>query len=107
MDPNNKDNNKDYNKSNYLPTYDLQAEEGTKRISVLGKTGVVRMTFHQYACLVRAVGVIPTIGYIRKLEEQILRYPERKYPNHYKTILTWARQDFRLNAADEMLVREE
>jgi len=104
---NNKDNNKDYNKSNYLPTYDLQAEGGTKRISVLGKTGVVRMTFHQYACLVRAVGVIPTIGYIRKLEEQILRYPERKYPNHYKTILTWARQDFRLNAADEMLVREE
>ena len=45
--------------------------------------------------------------YIRKLERQILRYPERKYPNHYKTIITWARQDFRLDAADEMLVREE
>ena len=55
MDPNNKDNNKDYNKSNYLPTYDLRAEEETKRISVLGKTGVVRMTFHQYACLVSLI----------------------------------------------------
>ena len=104
---NNKDNNKEYNKSNYLPTYDSQAEKERKVVSVLGKEGVVRMTFHQYACLLRAVGVLPTIGYIRTLEEQILRYPERKYPNHYKTIVTWARQDFRLDARGERILRDD
>ena len=104
---NNKDNNKDDNKSNYLPTYDSQAGEERKVVSVLGREGVVRMTFHQYACLLRAVGVLPTIGYIRTLEEQILRYPERKYPNHYKTIVTWARQDFRLDARGEMILRDD
>ena len=104
---NNKDNNKGDNKYNYLPTYGSSAKEKTQVVSCLGREGLVRMTFHQYACLLRAVEVVPTIRYIRKLERQILRYPERKYPNHYKTIITWARQDFRLDAADEMLVREE
>ena len=104
---NNKDNNKEYNKSNYLLTYDSQAEKERNVVSVLGREGVVRMTFHQYACLLRAVGVLPTINYIRTLEEQILRYPERRYPNHYKTVASWARQDFRLDARGESVLRDE
>ena len=101
MDPNNKDNNKEDNKDNYLPTNNCYRDE--LRPIEIGN-GTVRLTFHQYASLIRAIGVQPTIDYIRKLDRQITAHPERTYPNHYKTIVTWAREDFRIDSrAEEIL----
>ena len=98
---NNKDNNKEDNKDNYLPTNNCYRDE--LRPIEIGN-GTVRLTFHQYASLIRAIGVQPTIDYIRKLDRQITVHPERTYPNHYKTIVTWAREDFRIDSrAEEIL----
>jgi hypothetical protein len=94
MDPNNKDNNKEDNKDNYLLTNNCCIEE--LRTIEIGN-GTVKLTFHQYASLIRAIGVQPTIDYIRILDRQITAHPERTYPNHYKTIVTWAREDYRLD----------
>ena len=58
MLPNNKDNNKKNNKDNYLPTNCYTLEE--LRPIPIGER-VVRMTIHQYANLLRAVGVLPTL----------------------------------------------
>ena len=103
MLPNNKDNNKKNNKDNYLPTNCYALEEELRPIPIGER--VVRMTIHEYANLLRAVGVLPTLNYIRKLERQILTYPERNYPNHYKTIVTWAREDFRIGARGEEILK--
>ena len=77
---NNKDNNKEDNKDNYLPTNNCYRDE--LRPIAIGERSV-RLTFHQYANLIRAIGVGPTIDYIRKLDRQITAHPERTYPNHY------------------------
>ena len=95
MLPNNKDNNKEDNKNNYLPTNCYTLEE--LRPIPIGERSV-RLTFHQYASLIRAIGVGHTIDYIRKLDRQITAHPERTYPNHYKTIITWAREDYRIDS---------
>ena len=58
MLPNNKDNNKKNNKDNYLPTNCYALEE--LRSIPIGER-LVRMTIHQYANLLRAVGVLPTL----------------------------------------------
>ena len=95
------DNNKEDNKDNYLPTNNCYRDE--LRPIAIGERSV-RLTFHQYASLIRAIGVQPTIDYIRKLDRQITAHPERTYPNHYKTIITWAREDYRIDPrAEEIL----
>ena len=101
MDPNNKDNNKEDNKDNYLPTNNCYRDE--LRTIEIGERSV-KLTFHQYASLIRALGVQPTIDYIRKLDRQITAHPERTYPNHYKTIVTWAREDYRIDARGEEIL---
>ena len=101
MSTNNKDNNKEDNKDNYLPTNNCYRDE--LRPIEIGEWSV-RMTLHQYVGLRRAIGILPAIDYIRKLDRQITVHPERTYPNHYKTIVTWARQDYRIDArAEEIL----
>ena len=95
------DNNKEDNKDNYLPTNNCYRDE--LRPIEIGEWSV-RLTLHQYVCLLRAIGILPAIDYIRKLDRQITSHPERTYPNHYKTIITWARQDYRIDArAEEIL----
>ena len=89
------DNNKEDNKDNYLPTNNCYRDE--LRPIEIGN-GTVKLTFHQYASLIRAIGVGPTIDYIRTLDRQITAHPERTYPNHYKTIVTWAREDYRIDS---------
>lgn len=101
MSTNNKDNNKEDNKDNYLPTNNCRIEE--LRPIAIGN-GTVKLTFHQYASLIRAIGVLPTIDYIRKLDRQITAHPERTYPNHYKTIVTWAREDYRIDPRGEEIL---
>ena len=98
---NNKDNNKEDNKDNYLLTNNRYIDE--LRPIPIGE-GTVKMTFHQYASLIRALGVLPTVNYIRTLDRQITSHPERTYPNHYKTITTWAREDFRIDARGEEIL---
>ena len=95
------DNNKEDNKDNYLPTNNCYRDE--LRPIAIGERSV-RLTFHQYASLIRAIGVQPTIDYIRKLDRQITAHPERTYPNHYKTIITWAREDYRIDARGEEIL---
>ena len=95
------DNNKEDNKDNYLPTNNCYRDE-LRPIAIVN--GTVKLTFHQYASLIRAIGVQPTIDYIRKLDRQITAHPERTYPNHYKTIVTWAREDYRIDARGEEIL---
>ena len=101
MSTNNKDNNKEDNKDNYLPTNCCYRDE--LRPIEIGERSV-RLTLHQYVNLLRAIGVLPAIDYIRKLDRQITSHPERTYPNHYKTIVTWARQDFRIDSRGEKIL---
>ena len=101
MSTNNKDNNKEDNKDNYLPTNNCYRDE--LRPIAIGERSV-KLTFHQYASLLRAIGVGPTIDYIRTLDRQITAHPERTYPNHYKTIITWAREDYRIDARGEEIL---
>ena len=95
------DNNKEDNKDNYLPTNNCYRDE--LRPIEIGN-GTVKLTFHQYASLIRAIGVGPTIDYIRTLDRQITAHPERTYPNHYKTIVTWAREDYRIDSRGEKIL---
>ena len=101
MSTNNKDNNKEDNKDNYLPTNNCYRDE--LRPIEIGAWSV-RLTLHQYVSLLRAIGILPAIDYIRKLDRQITAHPERTYPNHYKTIITWARQDYRIDARGEEIL---
>ena len=95
------DNNKEDNKDNYLPTNNCYRDE--LRPIEIGN-GTVKLTFHQYASLIRAIGVEATIDYIRTLDRQITSHPERTYPNHYKTIVTWAREDYRIDSRGEKIL---
>ena len=95
------DNNKEDNKDNYLPTNNCYRDE--LRPIEIGN-GTVKLTFHQYASLIRAIGVEATIDYIRTLDRQITAHPERTYPNHYKTIVTWAREDYRIDSRGEKIL---
>ena len=95
------DNNKEDNKDNYLPTNNCYRDE--LRPIEIGEWSV-RLTLHQYVSLLRAIGILPAIDYIRKLDRQITAHPERTYPNHYKTIITWARQDYRIDARGEEIL---
>ena len=60
-------NNKDNNKDNYLPTNDCYRDE--LRPIEIGERSV-RLTLHQYVSLLRAIGILPAIDYIRKLDRQ-------------------------------------
>ena len=95
------DNNKEDNKDNYLPTNNCY--RGELRPIEIGAWSV-RLTLHQYVSLLRAIGILPAIDYIRKLDRQITAHPERTYPNHYKTIITWARQDYRIDSRGEEIL---
>ena len=96
------DNNKEDNKDNYLPTNNCYIDE--LRPIEIGN-GAVRLTFHEYASLIRAIGVEATVHYIRALDRQITSHPERTYPNHFKTIVTWAREDYRLDSRREEILQ--
>ena len=93
--------NKEDNKDNYLPTNNCYRDE--LRTIEIGERSV-KLTLHQYVSLLRAIGVLPAIDYIRKLDRQITSHPERTYPNHYKTIITWAREDYRIDARGEEIL---
>ena len=86
-------NNKEIKKE-IITNYHSFTQEGAKRpICYFGPNKVVEMTLHQYTNLLRAIGISDTLRYIRILDEKILSAKPRAYKNHYKTIITWARED--------------
>lgn len=86
-------NNKEIKKE-IITNYHSFTQEGAKRpICYFGPNKVVEMTLHQYTNLLRAFGISDTLRYIRILDERILSAKTGAYKNHYKTIITWARED--------------
>jgi DNA-binding transcriptional MocR family regulator len=92
MSNNNKEDNKEDNNTNLLTNHSLF--QGKPRpIQPFGREKVVMMTLHQYANLLRAIGVMPTRRYIAVLERQIRKFSAKAYKDHYQTIIGWARKD--------------
>lgn len=98
-DDNKEDN---INNTNLLTNHSFSQAERQK-LQPFGKEKVVMLTFHHYVNLLRAVGVLPTFKYIEILEKRIIA---RKgvYNNHYKTIITWARQDHLISPEGEIIL---
>ena len=90
-DPNNKEDNED-NNTNLLTNHSF-FQGKPRSIQPFGREKVVMMTLHQYANLLRAIGVMPTRRYIAVLERQIRKFSARAYKDHYQTIIGWARKD--------------
>jgi hypothetical protein len=98
---NNKDNNKPYNYTNNH----LYFNGKPRPIQAFGSKKVVMMTLHEYANLLRAVGVKPTLRYVRLLENRITanRFPVKD--NHYEMIIEWAREDRLVTPEGEEILR--
>ena len=88
---NNKDNNKPHNTTTTNNTYSLR--RGGKPLVTMGNKKMLLLTLHEYANLLRVLGVVPTRRYMRNLENRIISHPRYNYDNHYQTIIDWARKD--------------
>ena len=86
-------NNKEIKKEIITNCHSFTQEGGKPPIFYFGPNKVVEMTLHQYVNLLRAFGVCEALRYIRVLDEKILSAKPGAYKNHYKTIITWARED--------------
>ena len=103
---NNKDNNKDDNTNTNIHTLIKEYWKDKPRpIQPVGSKKVVMMTLHQYANLLRAVGVQPTLMYVRLLENRIIKgmFPVKE--DHYQQIIDWAREDGRITPEGEEILR--
>ena len=106
MIDNNKDNNKEDNTNTNIHTFIKEYYKDKPRpIQPFGSKKLVMMTLHQYANLLRAVGVKPTLRYIRLLENRIAanRFPVGD--DHYEMIIGWAREDGRITPGGEEILR--
>ena len=106
MIDNNKDNNKDDNTNTNIHTLIKEYWKDKPRpIQPVGSKKVVMMTLHQYANLLRAVGVQPTLRYVRLLENRIIKgmFPVKE--DHYQQIIDWAREDGRITPEGEEILK--
>ena len=86
-----KEDNKEDNK---IITNTLSTDgESYPSMQYFGKDKLVRMTLHQYVNLLRAFGVLPTIGYIRELAEDLRTGIHPANPDHYREIISRATDD--------------
>ena len=102
---NNKDNNKDDNTNINIHTLIKEYWKDKPRpVQAFGSKKVVMMTLHQYANLLRAVGVQPTLSYVRLLENRIIKgmFPVKE--DHYQQIIDWAREDGRITPEGEEIL---
>ena len=98
-------NNKEDNKEEIITNNHSFIQKGAKpEIMRLGKDKVIVLTRHQYDNLVRSLGYMPFFHYLDVLEERILAKPMGSYKNHYKTIITWAREDGLVDEDGEMIL---
>ena len=106
---NNKDNNKgDNNNTNEINIHSLIKEywkDKPRPVQAFGSKKVVMMTLHQYANLLRAVGVNPTLSYVRLLENRITKGMFPVKDDHYQQIIDWAREDKRITPEGEEILR--
>ena len=108
IDNNKEDNKGDNNNINELNIHSLIKEywkDKPRPIQAFGSKKVVMMTLHQYANLLRAVGVKPTLRYVRLLENRITAniFPVKE--NHYEMIIDWAREDGFVTPEGEEILR--
>ncbi len=101
MAPNNKEDNKGEIITN---NHSFIQERAKPEIMRLGNEKVIVLTRHQYDNLVRSLGYAAFFHYLDVLEERILASPIGSYKNHYKTIITWARQDGLVNERAERIL---
>ena len=101
LTPNNKEIIKEITTTNNLSILQGKPEPSLYHF---GREKVVAMTFHHYMNLLRAVGVTNTLRYVRILEGRILESSEGAYKNHYKTIITWAREDGLVDEEGEIIL---
>ena len=103
--PNNKDNNKEDNTNTNIHSLIKEYYKDKPRpVQAFGSKKVVMMTLHQYANLLRAVGVQPTLRYVRLLENRITKgmFPVKE--DHYQQIIDWAREDKRITPEGEEIL---
>ena len=102
---NNKDNNKDDNNTNIHTLIKEYWKDKPRPIQAFGSKKVVMMTLHQYANLLRAVGVQPTLMYVRLLENRITKgmFPVKE--DHYQQIIDWAHEDKRITPEGEEILK--
>ena len=109
IDPNNKEDNKgDNNNTNEINIHSLIKEywkDKPRPIQAFGSKKVVMMTLHQYANLLRAVGVNPTLSYVRLLENRITKGMFPVKDDHYQQIIDWAREDNRITDEGEEILK--
>ena len=105
IDPNNKDNNKDDNNTNIHTLIKEYYKDKPRPIQPVGSKKVVMMTLHQYANLLRAVGVQPTLRYVRLLENRIIKGMFPVKDDHYQQIIDWARDDGRITPEGEIILK--
>ena len=106
MSNNNKDNNKEDNTNiNIHSLIKEYYKDKPRPIQPFGSKKLVMMTLHQYANLLRAVGVQPTLSYVRLLENRIIKgmFPVKE--DHYQQIIDWAREDGRITAEGEIILK--
>nr|MBE6545148.1 helix-turn-helix domain-containing protein [Oscillospiraceae bacterium] len=92
-------------KKKIITNYDsIYLKKAKPSITHFGPKKLVAMTLHQYTKLLMAFGVIPTLDYIKILEGRIDSAEPGAYKNHYKTIITWGRQDGLLDETARMIL---
>ena len=105
MSNNNKDNNKDDNTNTNIHSFIKEYWKDKPRpVQSFGSKKLVMMTLHQYANLLRAVGVHPTLSYIRLLENRITKGMFPVNEDHYQMIIEWAREDNRITPEGEEIL---
>ena len=105
MIDNNKDNNKEDNNTNIHTFIKEYRKDKPRPVQSFGSKKLVMMTLHQYANLLRAVGVQPTLSYIRLLENRITKGMFPVKDDHYQMIIDWAREDNRITPEGEEILR--
>ena len=106
MSNNNKDNNKEDNTNiNIHSLIKEYYKDKPRPIQPFGSKKLVMMTLHQYANLLRAVGVQPTLMYVRLLENRIIKGMFPVGDDHYQQIIDWAREDGRITPEGEIILK--
>ena len=107
-DNNKEDNKGDNNNTNEINIHSLIKEywkDKPRPVQAFGSKKVVMMTLHQYANLLRAVGVKPTLSYVRLLENRITKGMFPVKDDHYQQIIDWAREDKRITPEGEEILK--
>jgi DNA-binding transcriptional regulator GbsR (MarR family) len=103
---NNKDNNKEDNTNINIHSFIKEYYKDKPRpIQPFGSKKLVMMTLHEYTNLLRAAGVLPTLRYVRLLENRIIANRLPVSSDHYQMIIGWAREDNLITPEGEIILK--